>query len=399
MAPAPSTIEPHFSRKGIARPVSVMHLLHTMAYGGVETAVINWLLRIDRERFTPHLVVFSNPDHSESHFVTAAEAAGLTVHKIPWGRRKPLWKAARALSALMREKNVQVLHTHNWYADFVGALAARFVPVKTITTVYVWSDFDWKRNLLQWIDRYVIRSFDIVSAHCSDTYRKTLSLGVPASHLRTLICGFEAPKVDLPPDVRAHMRRQMGVGDDEFLLVNVARLYPEKAQDSLLRIFKRLLERCPQCRLWIAGIGPLEAQLKAYCAELGLESKVDFVGFVEDLPNFLALVDLHVNSSMAEGVPLAICSGMAAGLPIVATAVGGLPDVILQGKTGILVEAGNETAFVDAVERLVRDSEDRRRLGSAARRFIETEYSLDHAVRQIENTYLELVANCASESL
>jgi len=374
--------------------ICVMHLIHTMAYGGVETVVINWLRKIDRDRFDIHLVCFDNPDDSEEPFVEAARNAGLTVSKIPWGRRKPLLKAARALAAMVREHGVDILHAHNWYADFIVALTARLVPVKTITTLYVWHDYDWKRNILQAIDQRVIRAFDRITAHCDDTRRKTIERGIAPQDVDTLICGFETHRVELDSEERAHRRREQGVGDDDIVLLNIARLYPEKAHDGLLRSFKLIHERCPRAQLWIAGVGPLEDEVKALCTELGLDDSVRFLGFVKDLPSLLALADIQVHPAHIEGVPLAVCEGMAAGLPIVVSEVGGLPEVVDYGRTGILVKAGDETGFAEAVLNLIEHPEKGREIGAAARQFMENDYSLATAVHRVEDTYRDMMGLC-----
>ena len=380
------------------RQVSVLHLIHTMAYGGVETALINWLQRIDRSRFDVHLVCFANPGATETPFVAAAERCGLHVHKIPWGRRKPLLKAARALVRLIRALRIDVLHMHNSYANFVGALAARLTPVKTITTLYVWANFSWKRNVLQGLDKYVIRCFDRITAHCEFTWRETVARGIPPDRVKTLICGFESHPVELTSEERLRRRRERGIADDHLLLASVARFYPEKAHHSLLRCFKEILRRCPKARLWIAGVGPLEQEIKAYCGELGLSAEVTFAGFVADLSGFLSLVDIQVHPAEMEGVPLALCEGMAHELPIVASDVGGIPEILDHGKSGILVSPGDEAGFIEAVMRLIQQPEEARRLGGAARQFIETEYSLNAAVRRVEQTYYEMLGLCESAS-
>jgi len=381
-----------------ARPVpaaaprtSVVHLIHTMAYGGVETALINWIRGMDAMRFAVHLVCFANPGGTEAPFVEAAERHGLTVEKIPWSRRKPLIRAARALARLLRVHQADILHTHGWYADFVGAIAKRLAPVKTITTLYVWSDFDWRRNIIQRIDQHVIRTYDQITGHCEETSRRTIARGIPRERVKTLSCGFEANRVELSAAERLARRRAMGVADDTRVLVNVARFYPEKAQDALLRSFVRIRAHRPDAHLWIAGVGPLEESLRALSTSLGLDAAVSFLGFVRELPELLALADVQVHPAVIEGVPLAICSGMAAGLPIVASAVGGLPEVLENGESGVLVPPGDETRFADAVLDLLARPEEAARLGHNARRFIENDYSLPAAVRRVEQTYDELM--------
>ena len=375
--------------------ISVLHLIHTMAYGGIETVVLNWIRGMDRTRFDVHLACFANPGGTEQPFVEAAERQGLTVHKLPWGRGKPVLKAAGELVRLARRFRVDIVHSHNCYADLVSLAAAWRLPVKTITTVYVWCDLDWKRNLIQAINRAILPFFDRITAHCEFTRIETVRRGFPEAKITTLICGFETHPVTLSVQERLGERRARGVRDDELLLVNIARLYPEKAQDALLRIFARIRERHPNTRLWIAGVGPLEAELKALCARLGLDRSVEFIGFITDLPRLLALADIQVHPAHIEGVALAICEGMAAGLPIVASAVGGLSEVLSYGENGLLVPPGDEAAFVDAVCSVIDDPDLGRRLGAAARRFIQHDYSLKTAVAAVEQTYRELLGGWA----
>lgn len=379
-----------------SKRISVMHLIHTMAHGGVETALINWVRRIDKGRFEVHIVCFANPGGTEQPFVDAAESDGFTVSKIPWGRRKPLLKASRRLARLLREHQVEILHTHNCYADVVGILASKFVPVKTITTLYVWADFGWKRNLIQFINQLTIPFFDQITAHCEHTRLETIKRGISANRTKTLICGFETHRVELSVTERLRRRRKMGIADDEVVLVNIARFYPEKGHASLLHIFKHIRQRCPQTRLWIAGIGPLETKIRALSTQLGLDASVSFLGFVKDLPDLLALVDIQVHPSHSEGVPLAICEGMAASIPIVASEVGGLPEILNYGLSGILIRPGDDHEFVDAVVRLVHDPEERALLGQSARHFIENNYSLTRAVSELELTYQGLWDGCVS---
>jgi glycosyltransferase involved in cell wall biosynthesis len=174
--------------------------------------------------------------------------------------------------------------------------------------------------------------------------------------------------------------------------VNVSRCYPEKAQGFLLRCFARVRERRPEAKLWILGVGPLQEQLKALCRQLNLDGPVRFLGFVEDLASTLALADVQVHPSHAEGVPQAVLAGMAAGLPVVGSQVGGLPEILGDGR-GILVADLNLDVFANAIEELIEDAALRRSLGERARRFVKSDYSLASATRRLEQTYTDLVLN------
>lgn len=161
----------------------------------------------------------------------------------------------------------------------------------------------------------------------------------------------------------------------------------------MLDVFRLIVDECPHARLWIAGAGPLEAALRKQCERLGLNSVVQFIGFVPDLPSFFPLVDLQVHPSKNEGIPLSICEGMAAGLPMVATAVGGVPEILDHGRCGLLVPANDRAAFVTAVVSLIRDEAEAKRLGDTARQHIAENYSIVSATNELSELYLRLHAS------
>jgi glycosyltransferase involved in cell wall biosynthesis len=385
-----STVDSRFNVASREK-IRVAHLIHTMAYGGIETAILNWLTMMDKSRFEVHLFCFANPGETEKPFVEAAAAAGFTVNRIPWNRWKPVIRAGRIMAGHIRRLNIQILHCHNTYAQLVAIVAGKLTRAKTVTTVYVWGNFGWKRALLQRIDQISLRFIDQVSAHCEETFRETVKRGVPPDKLKLLICGFAGQPVVLPNTERHARRGGLGVQPEDFVLINVARFWPEKAHDVLLRAFRLILKRRPKAKLWLAGVGPEEGRIRAMCMELELDESIRFLQFRKDLPAILALADLQVHPSDMEGVPLAVCSGMAAGLPIVATAVGGLVEILRHNKSAVLVEPRNPVQLAEAVLELMDDKEKRDSLGLAARAFIEREYSLSAATARVEAVYLEMM--------
>lgn len=362
-----------------------------MAYGGIETSVLNWARAMDRERVEMHLFCFANPGETERPFLEAAARVGLSVSRIPWSRRKPILRASRLMAEYIRHRGIDILHCHNPYANLVGAVVRRRVSVKTLTTLYLWGESGFRRRVLEWIDQYVIRSFDQVTAHCEDTVRGTIQRGLPPERVRLLISGFAGRVVHLTPEERERQRVAMGCKPGEIVLINLSRFWPEKAHDVLVRGFHRIAQECPQARLWLAGVGPGEGEVRALVAALGLEPSVRFIGFQPDLPELLALVDIQVHPSHAEGVPLAVCEGMAAGLPIVATRVGGIPEVLRHDHSAVLVDPGNPEALARAVLGLIADPARQKSLGAAAQRFLREAYSLEVAAERVQALYEEMM--------
>jgi glycosyltransferase involved in cell wall biosynthesis len=366
--------------------IRVAQLLHTVAHGGVETALLNWA-----GAFGPGIdnrwYCFANPDRSEEAFLRSARQRGFHIDTIPWSRWKPVLRCARRVADQVRRHRIDVLHCHNTYANMVGALAARLVPVKTVTTLYVWGDFGFKRNALQWIDQRLLPRFDAVTAHCESCFRDTVARGYPESKLKLLICGYPTDRVELPPAERDARRRGMGVHDHHTVLIYLARFWPEKAHDNLLVAFQRALASNPALTLWLPGAGPELDRVAALAKSMGFDERVRFLGFRDDYAELLALADIQVHPSDNEGVALAICAGMAAGKPIIASNVGGVPEVLRDGVSALLIPPRSPDALARSIVDLAADAGRAAELGREARRFLVEHYSLELAAGRVEAVY------------
>ena len=375
------------------KPVKVIVLLHTMGYGGIETLIINWLTHIDPAKVDAKLVLFRNPGGTERPFLEAAERKGLRAEFIPWHRGKPVIRASKALQEIARKHGTQVIHSHNTYADMVAWWTARQMPVKTLGTVYVWDtkDFGIRRRILQQISGWIFKRLDMVTAQCEETIRDSEQWGLNPRNMRVQPTGYKIEPVNLSVDERNRLRAERGASPDDIVVCNVARFYHEKAHDFLIDCWAKIVAQAPNAKLWLYGIGPLEEDTRKRCVAHGILDSVRFMGFTSDLDNELALPDIQIHPARKEGIPLAIISGMAAGLPLVATRVGGIPEVVEDHVSGRLADYGDMQTIVDATVELIRNPDLRQRLGQGAKRFIVEDFSIEAAARVLEQTYLDLV--------
>lgn len=388
------TTIPAPARPAPACKIRVLHLIHSVAHGGIESELINWVLNFDKSQFEVHVACFAFDRNREEAFLRAAKLAGIPVFLVPWSKFKPFVRAARAVAKIVRELGIDVIHTHGYYGDALGAFSKLFVRVKVVSTVFVWGKYEFHRQLMQIMDWIALHFVDKVTAHCDHTRDWTVRLGFKAEKVSTLIAGFPAGnRPEMTDAQRLEMRRAAGVQDDEILMVNVARIHPEKAHDQLIKSFKIVNDRYPNTKLWISGVGWewLENQYKELRTQLGLNDAVEFVGFRQNLWPMLGSADMMVHASHVEGVAIAILYGMAAGLPIVASDVGSLYEVLHEDKTGLRVPENDIDGFAAAITSLIENPQRARRLGAAARRFVETDYSIETAVRRVENTYREVL--------
>jgi glycosyltransferase involved in cell wall biosynthesis len=205
--------------------------------------------------------------------------------------------------------------------------------------------------------------------------------------------------IPAPPEHGPDLRPELGVPPGVPLIGAVGRLWVEKGYDDLIAAVALARSRVPDLRCVILGDGPQEAHLRSVIAERGLEAHVLLPGRRRDVADVIRCLDVAVLSSRREGSPLAMLEYMAAGAPIVATAVGGVPELVHDGEHGVLVPPSDPSALAAAIVRLVADPALARRLGDAARARQRERYDLDVVVGRLQDLYLELYAASGRPSL
>lgn len=181
------------------------------------------------------------------------------------------------------------------------------------------------------------------------------------------------------------------------IVATVANLRPEKGHDVLLRAAARVLRRIPDARFRIIGDGPTRPALIELASALGISKSIEFLGHREDVPALLAQTDVYAFPSRTEAFPNGLIEAMAAGLPVVASAIGGMLELVEDGRNGVLVPPGDDTALANRLEELLTHEAAARQLGDAARTTIESRYSFDRMIASFEQLYIsELTRRCAA---
>lgn len=308
-------------------------------------------------------------------------------------------RALARLTGIARRFRPHIVHTHTAKAGFLGRAAALAVrPRPLIVHTYhghVLEGYFGRpksaayRQLERWLGRVSTCLIGVSQATVDDLVR----LGVaPRDKFRVIPLGADLrPLADAGRAAGMQVRHELGVSEDEVLLLFTGRLVPIKRVDLLLRALWRAKERGTDMRLAVVGDGGLRAQLQNLAGELGIGDAVHFLGYRRDLPQLTAAADIAVLSSANEGTPVSLIEAGAAGRPAVATAVGGVSEVVTP-DTGILVPAGAEEAFGEALMRLARNARLRRRMGKRAREHVLGHYSAERLVAQVEELYEELRA-------
>jgi glycosyltransferase involved in cell wall biosynthesis len=364
-----------------SEPIRVLQLLQGLAIGGIERMVLDLVFACDPGLVATQFCTFDR----QGRLAADVLARGMSIHS----RKRHggfdvgfvLW-----LAGLLRRERIRILHGHNATAFFYGAAAASLVP----GTRFLYTEHDrafptpWRERGLHAL---LARRVDAV-ATVSSTLRDNLVRyeAFPRDRVHVIKNG-----VALRPPTRDReaLRADLGLGLRPTAGI-VARLAPVKNHELLLGAWKLVLEGCPEAVLLVVGNGSQESRLRAQAASLGLGDAVRFLGFRLDIPELLQALDVFVLSSRSEGLSLTLLEAEAAGLPIVATRVGGNPEVVCDGESGILVPSGEPRPLAEALARLLQDPALRARMGERGRSLYREHFTLEAMVRGYERVYRRL---------
>jgi len=361
-------------------------------YGGAERITFEFVKRLDPERFARHLCVthvpFPGQREAEDRDMAELERAGVQILKLECSSLLSNVAWARLYSRLAHG-SIDILHSHMPRSSVPGTIIGRLARVPVIIN----QEHGWAfqgKPVRQFLDRNVVaRGSDVLLAVSEwDRSRMVELERIPPERIRILPNGIAS----VPRDGH-DLRSELGASSRVGLIGAVGRLYPEKGYDDLIRAIGLLKQGFAQpVRCVIVGRGSEreKERLQALIDELDVAHEVKLVGRRQDVPDVVRALDVAVLSSKNEGSPLAVMEYMAGAAPIVATAVGGVPELIEDGVHGLLVPQHDPDALAAAIRRLLVDRTLARRLGEAARERQRSNYDLDMVVRRLESLYVEL---------
>jgi glycosyltransferase involved in cell wall biosynthesis len=359
--------------------IRVAQVIWSLGLGGAEQVVIRLAASLDRRRFDPFVCCLDQP----GLFAPRAEAAGVEV--VALGKRGPLdVRAAWRLARLLRSRRVDVVHTHLWGASLWGRIAAVGARVPVIVTTEHNVD-SWKKTHHFALDRALAPATTHLVAVSQQVREFYEARGVGRGRWRVVYNGVDTSAA--PHRERGAAFQELGLGKADPVVGLVGRLVPAKAPEVFLRALALAAARVPGLRGLVVGDGPLRSKVEAEARRLGLGARVVFAGLRQDVPELLPGLDALVFSSLREGLSMAMLEAMAAGVPVVATDVGGTPELIAHGVTGLLVPPGRPESLADALVGLLEDAAGGERIRREARRCVEERFSLEKMTAAHEALY------------
>jgi sugar transferase (PEP-CTERM/EpsH1 system associated) len=367
--------------------VRILQVVHGLPRGGLENGVVNLLNGLPCAQFQQHVACLDSRGEMADRVVP-----GVPIEVLD--RRRHDLGLPQRLARLMREVRPDIVHCRNWNTWLDTLLAHRLAgrPGALVWSFHGFADGHWFPRRRRIASRLLSLPTDHLLAVCRDAASRFAALsGIPAARFEVLYNGVDCRRFS-PSREREVLRRQLGLPPDELVAITVASLTPVKGHALLLEAAAEVLRKTERKVrfLWL-GEGSERRTLERRIAELGVDGRIQLPGGSDRVPQYLAAADLFVLPSELEGMSNAILEAMASGLPVIAHRVGGNPELVDHGHSGLLCPYGDQAALTDALRRLVHNDAERVAMGEAARRRAEQIFSLEAMLVRYADFYRHAV--------
>lgn len=375
----------------------ILHVIPGLGHGGAEHQLLMNIQRLDPLEFESHVCHL----YPRTILAPALEEAGATVHSAvasgPFAGPIRVWKLRR----LVKKIKPDLIHTSNVLAEYYGGVAGRLSGVPVVGTLTNTSDKE-----VQLVDNPHLNGFKLgtvtqlrrlirkthkrhiaISEHVADSAVKELNL--KRANIDVIHRGIDSEElIGSAGDVDA-LRNSLELGSSSPVILNVGRLVSQKGQRYLIEAMPSIVEAQPNALLLIAGVGYLEEQLRKVVEDLNMDDHVRFLGRRDDVPTLMQLADMFVFSSLFEGFGVSLLEASASAMPVVASNVGPIPEIVLDNETGLLVPPADPEAIAEAVIRLASDDELRGRIALAAKRRSDETFSIERSASLLADFYVK----------
>jgi glycosyltransferase involved in cell wall biosynthesis len=367
----------------------VVHLTASTCFGGPERQMLGLAEALSAVHRTAFLS-FAEGGRCEA-FLDEVRRCGFDGRALRHDTPR-LWAALDELTAELERRATDVLCCHGYKADLLGRLAARRLRIPAVAVSRGWTGENLKVRLYEWLDRLHLRWLDRVVCVSEGQARKVQRAGVPAARVAVIRNATDAGRFDRPDPAYRELLQGLFPGRPGRVVGAAGRLSPEKGFGVLVQAAERLAAEDPALGFVLFGDGPLRSALERQVRAAGLQERFVLAGHRGDFDCFLPWLDLLVLPSFTEGLPNVVLEACAAGVAVVATAVGGTPEVIEEGVGGVLVPPGDPEALARRIGELLASDETRQALAGRGRRRVRDEFTFAAQARQYEQLFRELTA-------
>ncbi len=371
--------------------VKVLHLIDSAGIYGAERVILTLLEELKNTLYPGILGCIREKENEIPGIALEADRIGIPVMYFTMKRGlNPM--GIRQITNFIKDNGLYLVHSHGYKPNiYLGLLWSR--KFKTVSTIHGWAKQSntIKGKTYEYLDARALRMFDSVVAVSKAVTNDLKIRGINSDGIKLIYNGLKI-RSDVPIDNIPNIRNEYGIDEPSFVIGSVGRLAKVKGQVYLIEAMQSILKDVENCRLLIAGEGPERGYLEYLIEKYNLREKVKLLGYVRNIEQFLAVIDLFVLPSLSEGLPMSLLEAMAAGKPVLASAVGGITEVIENGDSGVLVPPADPSSLAESVKELYRSSERMSGMAHRGKSVVETKYSSGGMAEKYLAVYSQLLA-------
>lgn len=368
--------------------INVAHLLASNFFGGPEKQLVEHGRRIADRHFAPHIFSFAEQGQA-NQLLEKARQAGMATEEIP--SRGPFDPAMIGdITAHIRQKKIHLLCVHGYKANVIGRLASWRAGIPLIAISRGWTGEAAKVRCYEWLDKTFLRLADHVVAVSHGQRAKILALGVKPDKVSVIHNAINLAEV--PAASEPFLREQLGLPEDAIIVASAGRFSPEKNYAGMIAAAARVAAQNTSVYFVIFGEGFLRTELESTIAAAGLGGRFLLPGFRNDLQAVMHEIDIFMLPSFTEGLPNVILEAFAARKPVVATRVGGTPEVVQDGISGFLTKPDEHGLMAQHILALAENPSLRKKMGTAGYEYVNEEFGFEKQTQLYEELYMRMAA-------
>jgi len=366
--------------------MKILHLISSQGFYGAENVVAALARDHQLSGNSVRIGVFENMHAGQNNVADEFESRGLQVIRIRCRSRLD-FATVRKIREIIAIQGINLVHSHGYKSDVYALLACRRLALPLLATSHLWTHQTGAVRFYEFLDGLTLRRFDAVVAVSHTIAGQLREAGVPADKITVIDNGIDlTPFNSAEPILKSELNAK-----GQLLIGAVGRLVEQKGMIYFLTAARQLLKEFPNLTFVIVGDGPDLGKLQLMAKELHIEDKVRFTGARYDMANVYASLDVFALASIEEGMPMALLEAMASRLPVAATAVGAVPQIVVPGETGMLVKAGDAAEMAQAIAALLRDPALRERVGANGQRKVHERFSSQVMSQNYYKLYTRLI--------
>ena len=381
--------------------INVAFILTPIDFGGAERVSLNLLKAYDRKKYNILVILLIRPWEEKTFFAIEIEKLNIKYLTIPVAIRPlengndyfRILRCYRILFSIFKKGEFDIIHTNGYFADIIGIPLSKLFRIPHVSTCHGYINNDIKLRLYNFIDIFLLKFSDQIISVSDGIKDILISWGITANKITTI------PNAVILPDLtdrqirdrRTSARKGYNINDEEIVIGYIGRFSEEKGLKFLLQAVITLNEQTLPIKIMLIGDGSERENLELISRKYGVAQHIIFTGFQQDVVSLLPALDIFILPSLTEGTPMAVLEAMSYGLPVIASRIGGIPDIITHNIDGILIYPGESKHIVEAILHLIKEPEIRKKLSINAKQKIKNFYGAKSWWNKIDNFYSQLL--------